>query len=59
MSNILVTGGLGLIGHHVVKRLQDQGGEPAPMSVKQFRDFIKVESMKFQRIVDMANITPE
>jgi nucleoside-diphosphate-sugar epimerase len=23
--NILVTGGLGLIGHHVVKRLQDQG----------------------------------
>ena len=25
MSNILVTGGLGLIGHNVVKRLQDQG----------------------------------
>jgi nucleoside-diphosphate-sugar epimerase len=23
--NILVTGGLGLIGHHVVNRLQDQG----------------------------------
>ncbi len=23
--NILVTGGLGLIGHNVVKRLQDQG----------------------------------
>lgn len=23
--NVLVTGGLGLIGHHVVKRLQDQG----------------------------------
>ena len=25
MSNVLVTGGLGLIGHNVVKRLQDQG----------------------------------
>jgi nucleoside-diphosphate-sugar epimerase len=23
--NILVTGGMGLIGHNVVKRLQDQG----------------------------------
>ena len=41
------------------KRLQDQGGEPAPMSVQQFRDFIKTESVQFQRIVDMANITPE
>jgi len=41
------------------KRLQDQGGEPAPMSVQQFRDFIKTESVQFQRIVDMAKITPE
>jgi tripartite-type tricarboxylate transporter receptor subunit TctC len=41
------------------KRLQDQGGEPAPMSVQQFRDFIKTESVQFQRIVEMAHITPE
>ena len=41
------------------KRLQDQGGEPAPMSVQQFRDFIKTESVQFQRIVDMAHITAE
>lgn len=43
----------------LAKRLQDQGGEPAPMSVQQFRDFIKTESVQFQRIVDMAKITPE
>ncbi len=41
------------------KRLQDQGGEPAPMSIQQFRDFIKTESVQFQRIVDMAHITAE
>ena len=43
----------------LAKRLQDQGGEPAPMSVAQFRDFIKSESQKFQRIVETANITAE
>jgi tripartite-type tricarboxylate transporter receptor subunit TctC len=41
------------------KRLQDQGGEPAPMSVQQFRDFIKTESAQFQRIVELAHITAE
>ena len=41
------------------KRLQDQGGEPTPMSVQQFRDFIKTESVQFQRIVNIANITAE
>lgn len=41
------------------KRLQDQGGEPAPMSVQQFRDFIASESVQFQRVVDMAKITAE
>jgi len=39
--------------------LQDQGGDPAPMSVQQFRDFIKAESVQFQRIVETANITAE
>jgi tripartite-type tricarboxylate transporter receptor subunit TctC len=41
------------------KKLQDQGGEPAPMSTQQFRDFIKTESVQFQRIVETAKITAE
>ena len=32
--NILVTGGLGLIGHNVVKRLQDQGHLVSIMDTK-------------------------
>lgn len=43
----------------LAKRLQDQGGEPAPMSVQQFRDFIQSESKQFQRIVEAAKITAE
>lgn len=43
----------------LAKRLQDQGGEPAPMSVQQFRDFIQSESKQFQRIVEAAQITAE
>jgi tripartite-type tricarboxylate transporter receptor subunit TctC len=40
-------------------RLRDQGGEPAPMSVQQFREFIQIESEQFQRIVEAAQITAE
>ena len=43
----------------LAKRLQDQGGEPAPMTVQQFRDFIKTESQQFQRIVETPKITAE
>jgi len=43
----------------LAKRLQDQGGEPAPMSVQQFREFIQSESKQFQRIVEAASITAE
>lgn len=43
----------------LAKRLQDQGGEPAPMSVQQFREFIQSESKQFQRIVETAQITAE
>ena len=32
--NILVTGGLGLIGHNVVKRLQDHGHNVSIMDTK-------------------------
>jgi nucleoside-diphosphate-sugar epimerase len=34
MSNILVTGGLGLIGHNVVKRLQDMGHQVSIMDTQ-------------------------
>lgn len=43
----------------LAKRLQDQGGEPSPMSTQQFRDFIKTETAQFQRIVETAHITAE
>ena len=43
----------------LAKRLQDQGGEPSPMSAQQFRDFIKSETAQFQRIVETAHITAE
>lgn len=43
----------------LAKRLQDQGGEPSPMSAQQFRDFIKTENTQFQRIVETAHITAE
>lgn len=43
----------------LAKRLLDQGGEPAPMTQQAFRDFIKVESAKYARIVEAAKITAE
>ncbi len=43
----------------LAKKLIDQGGEPAPMSTQQFRDFIKAESLQFERIVNTAKITAE
>jgi tripartite-type tricarboxylate transporter receptor subunit TctC len=43
----------------LVKKLRDQGGEPAPMTADQFREFIKTESVQYGRIVEAAKITPE
>ena len=43
----------------LVKRLREQGGEPAPMSIDQFRSFIKSETAQFARIVEAAKITAE
>ena len=43
----------------VVKRMREQGGEPAPMTPQQFRDFIKTESVQYARIVESAKITPD
>ena len=48
-----------LLDPELAKKLRDQGGEPAPMSTQQFRDFIKAESIQFERIVTSANITAE
>jgi tripartite-type tricarboxylate transporter receptor subunit TctC len=43
----------------LAKRLRDQGGEPAPMTAQQFADFIKAESLQFERIVQTAKIVAE
>lgn len=43
----------------LAKRLRDQGGEPSPMSPAEFRDFIKAESVQFERIVTAAKIVAE
>ncbi|MDB5893427.1 MAG: hypothetical protein JWQ88_958 [Rhodoferax sp.] len=43
----------------LVKRLRDQGGEPAPMTQAQFREFIAAETAKYARIVDSAHIVAE
>lgn len=43
----------------LAKKMQDQGGEPAPMTTQQFRDFIKAESVQFERIVQTAKIVAE
>lgn len=43
----------------LAKKLREQGGEPAPMTAQEFRDFIKTEAVQFERIVRTANITAE
>jgi len=43
----------------VAASLRAQGGEPAPMTQAQFRDFIRTESTQFGRIVEKAKITAE
>jgi tripartite-type tricarboxylate transporter receptor subunit TctC len=43
----------------LAKKMQDQGGEPTPMTTQQFRDFIKAESVQFERIVATAKIDAE
>lgn len=43
----------------LVKKLREQGGEPAPMTPQQFKDFIKKESVQFERIVNTAQIVAE
>ncbi len=43
----------------LAKRLTEQGGEPAPMTPQQFREFIKTESVQFERIVKTAKIIAE
>lgn len=43
----------------LVKRLNENGGDAAPMSPTQFKEFIKTESARFGKIVDEARITPD
>jgi tripartite-type tricarboxylate transporter receptor subunit TctC len=43
----------------LIKLLQEQGGEAAPMTQEAFREFIKTETAQYARIVQSANITAE
>lgn len=43
----------------LAKRLQELGGDPAPMTQDAFRAFIKAESARFAKIVEVARITPD
>jgi tripartite-type tricarboxylate transporter receptor subunit TctC len=43
----------------LARKLRDEGAEPAPMSIAQFREFIKTESAQFGRVVEVAKIKPE
>lgn len=43
----------------LVRKLRERGGEPAPMTQQQFKDFIKRESVQFERIVTTAQIFAE
>jgi tripartite-type tricarboxylate transporter receptor subunit TctC len=43
----------------LVKKLREQGGEPAPMTIPQFKSFIQAESAQFARIVESAKITAD
>jgi tripartite-type tricarboxylate transporter receptor subunit TctC len=43
----------------LVKRLNELGGEPAPMASAQFKSFIESESARFAKVVEEAKITPD
>ena len=43
----------------IVKKLELQGAEPAPMTPQQFSQFIGAETAKFTRIVTDAKVTVE
>jgi len=51
--------GAALQDPQLAQRLRDQGGEPAPMPVAQFKQFIAHESQQYQAIVTQANISAE
>jgi len=40
----------------LARRMREQGGEPAPMSQAQFRDFIASQTTKYARIIETAGI---
>ena len=43
----------------LVKKLEAQGGEPAPSTPEQFRQFVGAESKKFAKIIADANVKLE
>jgi len=43
----------------LAEKLNLQGAEPAPRSPEQFRDFLKGEHVKYEKIVKTVGIKPE
>ena len=43
----------------LVEKLNLQGAEPAPRSPEQFREFLKGEHVKYEKIVTTVGIKPE
>jgi tripartite-type tricarboxylate transporter receptor subunit TctC len=43
----------------LVKKLREQGGQPAPMTTQQFSEFLKKESIVYGRVVEKAKISAE
>jgi tripartite-type tricarboxylate transporter receptor subunit TctC len=49
----------GLVDPEFKKRLNDRGGDPAPMSPIEFSKFIADETEKWGKVIKFANIKPE
>ncbi len=49
----------GLADPEVMKRIEDYGGEPAPLSRAEFGSFIAAETEKWAKLIKLANIKPE
>jgi len=43
----------------VTQKLRESGFEPSPTTPEAFREFVRLESAKFGKIIVEANVTPE
>ncbi len=49
----------GLADPEVMKRIEDYGGVPAPLSRAEFSSFVAAETEKWAKLIKLANIKPE